>query len=484
MQLEASASRPKTSSRMGLGCLVLFGLPFLAVGLLTLWQGIRDYGAKSDSKFLIIFGLVFALAGAAVMLAGFFGSSAQRKKSEREIAHPGEPWMWSEEWANRSIRDSNRAGAIGMWVFAVLWNAIAFPITWVALPQFSREQPMVLIVLIFPLAGVILLLVAIYQTLRSMKFGTSICHLEGVPIVPGRLFRGDIELKTDAAPADGYRLRLASVRVVTTGSGKSRSTTEHVLWDEETVVDATAVMRSPMGTRVPFQFATPPDSHPTDEQDSSDRYVWRLSATAQLPGVDYAAQFDLPVFQTGETVDGAEFAAFQERHRAEAARHPIRPTSGVAITKLSGGGQEYRIHANKTVGGVISSLIFLAVWNAAIAAMIHFEAPWGVPAVFIALDILFIISALDYFLGRSTITVDASGVRVLRQWSGLASKEKAWPASDIVSIDATSVAAGTDASNLTLKLRDGRTQAFGSNLPDRESAEAVAAKMMADLGRT
>jgi hypothetical protein len=56
-------------------------------------------------------------------------------------------------------------------------------------------------------------------------------------------------------------------------------------------------------------------------------------------------------------------------------------------------------------------------------AMIHFEAPWGFPAVFIAIDLLIIVASVDYFFGRSTIEVDGSGVRLRKQWLGMSAKE-------------------------------------------------------------
>ena len=211
----------------------------------------------------------------------FSPMSARRSTKALKAEYPDKPWMWRDDWANSAIRDSNKLATIGLWVFTVIWNALSFPIAWFARPQISGEKLMVLIVYAFPLAGVILLLTAIYRTLRSAKFGTSLCHLERVPIVPGRMFRGDIEMKTDVAPANGYRLRVLSIRSVTTRTGKNRSTSERLLWDSEIVVDSTAAMRSPMGTRVPFQFATPPDSHPTDDQDFYDRYLWRLTASAE-----------------------------------------------------------------------------------------------------------------------------------------------------------------------------------------------------------
>jgi hypothetical protein len=482
MQPQPLTARPGMSNRFAFGCLVLFALPFAAVGVLALVVGIRDYSTKPNAIVAIIVGSVFTLGGVLLMIGAWYGANAAKKKDALQVQNPDKPWMWRDDWASGVIKDSNKGSAIGIWIFTVIWNAISFPVAFLAWPQLAEKTWMALIVLLFPFVGVIMLISAIYQTLRSMKFGTSKCHLERVPIVPGRAFRGDIELNTDAAPANGYKLRIVSIRAVTTRTGRNRSTTEHLLWDSEIVVESPAAMRSPMGTRVPFQFATPPDAHPTDESDSYDRYIWRLSAKAEVPGVDYAAQFEVPVFQTGEAVDGSEFAAFEQRHRAAAARHPVAATAGVEITRLSGGGEQFQIHARKTFGSVLRAVLFLAAWNAAIVAMIHFQAPWGFPAVFIALDLLFIIANIDYFLGKSTVTVDKTGVRVRKEWLGTGST-KSFDAATILSIDGTTAGQNSKSFGVTLKFSDGSTRLLSSYLPDRESADTVAAKMMADLGR-
>ena len=216
------------------------------------------------------------------------------------MQHPGKPWLWREDWAHGTIKDTNKGGAIAIWVFAVLWNAISIPAAFAARPELTKGNLAALLVLLFPLIGIILLITAIYLTLRMMTFGTSTCHLERIPIAPGSTFRGDIELNIDTAPENGYRLRIASFHAVTTGSGKNRSTNERLLWDQEIVVAGSAAMRSPTSTRVPFKFTTPPDSHVTDESDSRSRFFWRLSASAAFPGVDYGAQFEVPVFRTAE----------------------------------------------------------------------------------------------------------------------------------------------------------------------------------------
>jgi hypothetical protein len=465
------------------GCLIAFGSMFFLSGLIALIASARQYSTKPDAIVGIIVGSVFTLVGGGLVVGVLFGASSMRRTEARKAQYPAQPWMWREDWANRAIRDSNKGAAIGIWIFAVIWNAISFPIAWKVTPELSRDNLMPLLVYLFPLVGIILLITAIYLTFRAAKFGTSICHLDRTPLVPGRAFRGDLEVRTDATPANGYRLRLALINAVTTGRGKNRSTHENLLWDSETLVESAALLRSPMGTRVPFQFAIPPDSHPCDDTVSDNRFFWRLSADADLPGVDYNAQFELPVFATGEAVDGSEFAAFEQRHRSQALRQQVAPTTGVEITRLPAGGEQYRIHAKKTAGGVIGGLIFLALWNAAIGAMIHFGAPWGIPAFFILLDLLFIASMFDYFFGRSTIEVDKSGVRVRKQWLGWSPGIATYETASIESIDGTAASPNSKTYGITLKRNDERPVILASSLPDRESADAVAAKMMADLGR-
>jgi hypothetical protein len=483
MQPQPSPAKAGVSNRLVIGLSVLLALPFIGFGLLVLVQSIRQYRTNADAIVFIIVGAVLTATGLLLVWGGRYAVSAIAKRDALQARDPGKPWMWRKDWVERVIKDSTKGGAIGIWIFALVWNAVSFPAALlIARPELAKGNQAALLVLLFPLVGIILLITAIYQTLRAMKFGTSTCHLEQVPIVPGRRFRGDIELSMETAPQNGYQVRVASVHAVTPRSGRSRTTTEHLLWDAEIVVDAAAAMRSPMGVRVPFELATPPDSHTTDESDTYDRYFWRLSASAQFPGVDYAAQFQLPVFQTGEEVDGSEFAAFQERHRAEAARHRLPAASGVQTTPQPGGGEEFRIQARKTIGATLRSLVFLAVWNAAIVAMIYFRTPWGFPAAFIAFDLLLIIGGIDYFLGQTTVTVDTTGVSVRREWLG-AGRTKSYEAATIASIDGAMAGENSTSFEVTLKFRDGSTRVLAEYLPDRESADIVAAKMMADLRR-
>ena len=480
MSIQTASVGPGASSRFASGCLIVFGLIFAGFGLLALVQGLR---APTLLNPALLIGALFTLIGLAVAGGALYGAKVMKRTEALKAEHPDKPWMWRQDWATGVIPDSNKSSTVGFWIFTLIWCAVSFPIAWKLTPQLSRENLVVLVVYLFPLVGIFMMIAAIYQTLRSMKFGTSILHLERVPVTPGRRFRGDIELHTDAVPASGYRLRILLVRAVTTRTGKNRSTTESLIWDSEVLVDPNAAMRSPMGTRVPFEFATPPDAHPCDDSDYYDRYIWRLTASAELPGVDYAAQFALPVFSTGEVVDGSEFAAFEQRHRVEAARRPIPPSSGVEIVPLPNGGEEFRVHAVKTLGDVIKSVLILGIWNAGIYATFYFHAPWGFPAVLIAIDVLLILATIDYYLGRSTIEVDKNGVRARRRWLGIGPAPSEYPSSTIDSIDGSTAGPESKVFGVTLKRREDRDRILVSSLRDRESADAVAARMMSNLGR-
>ncbi|MGZ7080448.1 MAG: hypothetical protein ACXVJT_13625 [Thermoanaerobaculia bacterium] len=298
--LNGSATAKPGGSRFTFGCTILFAL-FALGGLIALVQGIRQYPTKHDAAIApIVVGRVFTFMGLLLTVGTWYGAKTNATTDALKLQHPDKPWMWREDWASGVIKDINKGRAIALWVFVVVWNAFSFPVALRMRPQMRTDDLPSYAILLFPLIGVILLITAVYQTLRLMKFGTSTCRLERVPIAPGGTFRGNIELNIDAAPEKDYRLRLASIRAVTTGRGKNRSTREKVLWEHELVVSSSAAMRGPSGTRIPFQFAIPRDAQVTDDSNSLDRYLWRMFASAEFPGVDYSAQFEIPVYRTGE----------------------------------------------------------------------------------------------------------------------------------------------------------------------------------------
>ena len=52
---------------------------------------------------------------------------------------------------------------------------------------------------------------------------------------------------------------------------------------------------------VPVLFAIPYECRPTDQENSDNTVDWTLEVTAKTAGLDYRAEFTVPVFKTSES---------------------------------------------------------------------------------------------------------------------------------------------------------------------------------------
>ena len=93
------------------------------------------------------------------------------------------------------------------------------------------------------------------------------------------------------APENGFVLTLSCVQRIQAG----RSTQEHTLWSAATTISRGAVIPLAEGLRIPFTLTFPADADAKNDPPRG-TILWRLKATADVPGVDYASEFELPVF--------------------------------------------------------------------------------------------------------------------------------------------------------------------------------------------
>lgn len=226
--------------------------------------------------------------------------SLTRRREQKALSeqHPDQPWLWRRDWANRAVEDTRVISTGFLWFFGITWLLISSPVAYVMREQL-RSDPGAWFALVFPVIGVLILLWAAYHSLRRRKYGVSVCHLEHVPVPIGKSLRGSIVARVRELPAEGFRLKLTNLRRRITGSGKNRSVREDALWQDEQIV-RTGAMPNPDGLRIPFSFHLPADGEPADDRDPNNRVIWRLEVEAEVPGIDYKAQFELPVFSTGE----------------------------------------------------------------------------------------------------------------------------------------------------------------------------------------
>src|ERR1041385_8334538 len=113
----ASLSYDQPKMNVGFGCLAAFMLPFLAAGLFTISVGIKEYarGATGGQWMIPIAAggafTIFAIGFAAMPLYAIRRSRADAEALEQGV-----------------IVDRSGATGVSLLIFAILWNAIAFPI--------------------------------------------------------------------------------------------------------------------------------------------------------------------------------------------------------------------------------------------------------------------------------------------------------------------------------------------------------------------
>lgn len=475
-------AQPRINRLTG-GCILLFILPFILIGLYMIIDGARGLAGgypPSQSLGPMIFGVFF---GGIPLLIAFVLVTGQRAAAQRSLLqaqNPDRPWVYRQEWVNGLIPDKNASAPWFLLVFSIIFTALSVPGFYAFRNDIANQKMGALVALLFPLVGLALFVSAIYKVMRWHKFGVSRCRLDHIPIEPGHPFRAQIETQVPQTPPNGFKLQLTCVERITTGSGKNRSTHETVLWQDEQVVREGVAIPTPVGVRIPVSFTVPADAEPTDERNRNDEFVWRLDVTADEPGIDYAAKFELPVFNTANAPHTAiHFAGPQ---LTDVSSWQPAADSLISIVPLPTG-EEIRVATHAHLGETLGLGIFTLMWFGIVALLIRLHAGVFFPLVFAGFGLLLLWGLFDFTVGRSTIRAGRDGVFIRRTWLGLG-KPRMIPAQELAAAG-TSVGASagrTSYFDVRLRLKNGSQVVAAKYVRSRLDAEALAAKILNDCG--
>jgi hypothetical protein len=263
--------------------------------------------------FMALFGAIFGGAGLAILVSGLAaeaedpaGTKGRVLRGKAPAALPTAPrrpkatGQGRPAWRSGRIPAGGRAATVVLTLFTLFWLLVTSPVLFMLREEVvERENYAALLALLFPLLGLVLLAVAIYKILHWRKYGNVLLLLDAIPGRIGGELRGHIEIPAPLESPRGVKLRLCCLRVITRGSGKGRSTHEAALW-EETQTALQRVGRERGRTEVPVRFHIPDDAPPSDDSDPRDKTLWRLEASAEVPGVDLGVEFEVPVLRKGE----------------------------------------------------------------------------------------------------------------------------------------------------------------------------------------
>ena len=214
------------------------------------------------------------------------------------------PWLAKKEWAEGRIVYSDKASIVALWLFALLWNLITVPSCIAIYPKASAAflggDWLPLVALVFPAAGLFLVVSAIVSSLRWRKYGRSVFQMASVPGVIGGQLAGVIRTAVKIHPAVAFQLRLSCIKE-THFRGKDSGRMRTVVWQDEQAILHELLQDDAGQSAIPVLFQIPYECHETAEPDADHSTIWQLEVTASAPGLRYGVTFDVPVYKTPES---------------------------------------------------------------------------------------------------------------------------------------------------------------------------------------
>jgi hypothetical protein len=344
------------------GCMMPMGVLFVLFGIVfayTALTGGKDYESPDQKRMGTLVALAVVVIGAGLVVAGRAATETASKEHAIAALAPGKPWLWREDWAQGYAKPDWKSEANTRGLIGLLFLLISSPSVVGAFRHTPKEQQYVLlIVLVFPLAGLFLIGQSLLLRLREAKFHNVRLTFSSLPGVLGGHFGGRVESAFLLPAGDPVSLVLSCVRSYVSDSGGHRSRWENVLWQaKQTAVPYVGGA----GSYLPVDFTIPYEARPTDGSNPNDEIFWRLTAKAALLGLNFVAAFRVPIFKTeasdpaitADTIDAAETAHLAGSEPADAK---------IVTAESAEGGARFHLGAARNKGVAAAITIFGGVF--------------------------------------------------------------------------------------------------------------------------
>ncbi len=458
----------------------LLPIPFVLGGVLALAFAAPEAAGGRLILAMVLGGLGVALVsfGAGLHVSSRRQSAREGRLAERQARWPDEPWRWREEWAAGPITDSTRQQTIAAWFVAVLWNAVALPSNVLAIQAAMRSgQQALWLVTILGAVGIGLLVHAVVLSLRHRRFGASALELETWPGFLGGTLAGRLRASLDLHTVPRIPVTLRCVKVSPRGAGGPA--TEEVLWESRLVV----VRTFPDGpfTVIHFAFRLPADMPPSAPLPSPDGVVWRLEARTDVPGVEYEARFEVPVFAPPA---GAVIPAGDLQIAALGFDDYVQPPSSHILVTAPQRGTEIWLPAARHLVPAVVVTVGAALLGGLGVFMLWTGAPQPVAWAVGLLGGALALTAANLWFGTSRVLATTGGLEISQGILGL-TRTRQLPAEQIEDIATRTVmqANARYYADLMVALRGGGQVALGRAIRERREAEWLADRLLRALGR-
>jgi hypothetical protein len=435
-------------------------------------------------SFFSIFPAVFGSAGLG-MAAGAYAASRRTTASAPTNVPKDQLWTARGDWASGKILDAGAATvAVPVLAVTALWWIIALAPFHLKLPGMlaASDSPFRWVTLAFPAIAVVLLLALTYQATRRRKYGESVLQLASTPGVIGGQLAGVVKIPRDLRAAGGVRMKLSCIE---RKAGRKNESYEEVLWQDEQIVTEPMRDSTTGTTAVPVLFAIPYEAQESMRPDSTRCVQWLLEVTANMPGVDYKARFDVPVFKTADSRPDFKLdKSLRTDYMAAPPRDLVLREAGIIKEPLPGCGVRLIFPARRNWKSALVVTAFLAFWSGAIGVMFAVGVPWYIPILFAVPGLFMLGIAAFLWLYRSTVEARADGLTFRGGLLGIGRKHS-WAAADVkrFSTSETMTSGKNVWKDVVVHPKNGKKRAIANLISSKLAQEAVIDELNAALRR-
>ncbi len=437
--------------------------------------------------FTLVFALVFGGAGLGIMAFAWRIQFAQPGDGQVAVkAWEARPWESKAAWKDNRIRARRRIGPWVLWVLALVWNGVAFPMAAVVVPRtLERGAPLLAGAwLLLPLVGLALLVWALRSALHAWRYGDARLELDPFPGSIGGHFGAILAVPVPYSSGLRFLATLQCVEHTRTRSGGKTSYDSRTLWR---VRGLPQVQAQGDGVRLALRFDLP--AHlPASEDPGSEYHRWELEVKS-VPGSagdnlapGFARSFEVPVYLTNQKSVWLQHDAAQHPQLGEVAKTDEEDVSDVE--QVAGGVRLYFPYGRRWKQ-MLALLVFGAIFAGTGTLLWNSEAPLLFGVLFGGIGWLVVLGAI-YGMGNSlTVQMDRQGLRTERRLLGLLSFKSEATASEVARLEIQESYSTTTGGNKETyyRLQAALTNGKRITVADSLRGRAVAQQLLSSLCR-
>jgi hypothetical protein len=430
---------------------------------------------------LMFSGVGFGLLG--VVIASWI----EERKQQVPASANRKPWEHRADWAAGEIQHSDRkAGQILIWTATVI-VLISIPGLLSSVSELVRgEEPLAILGLVPTALGLLVMRVGLKCGARWRRFGDSTFKLASVPGVLGGSLAGVVQVDRLVDSPDGFLVRLCCTETSRASTDSESGSTKKILLEDERTILRDLPLADFAGTAIPVMFALPYDAPQSTDDPEHDQRKWSVTVRSLSPGVDYRAEFEVPVFRTPKSdryyqPDHSVIADYQAPANSEA---PLT-RAGLFSETLPDNGTRFVFPRGRNPGFAICMTFLQLVFAAALVTVCYFKwsTAWPYLAGLSGISLLYSMTDLLFF--RSELDVTSAGM-VVRTGIFRLGSPKEFAATDIKQFVArfAGSAGSTAAVDLVAELASGKRVILAKRIIPRPIAEDIIRRIEEILGQS